>query len=201
MAPFTLPKTPLGNFVKAHYAAPQRQRVFRQLRSKGFTPPTTGRPATGPTAAQRTQLPLDLIGVEGVRRFRRPPRLNPNDWVVQQNDAGTYFASPRTELTGFGPDERRMVKGFDQETSERVPGIQSAYRDLGTSLTENADQTKTRLAALGAGIQAAPLVAGPSGQGVADVDAQLADARRQELAAQASVAVGQMSALPAIAAQ
>lgn len=196
--PFTPPNTPLGNFVRQNYKTPGLQRrVFTKLKNKGFTPPATG----GLTTVQRQYLPPELIGVEGVRgAYRRPPRLNPEQWVTHVNRYGSFFAAPRTELTGLDPESKRQVSVFDEETGRRVPGIQSAYADLQTSLNQNADASKARLESLGQGIYSSPTLTPASQQGVPGANEQLADTNRRDLAARAAVTVGQQGALSSLAA-
>jgi len=204
--------TPLQTFVNKNYAAPLRAGVLRKLKAKGFVPPAATQPLTtgggggaaapraGGTARDRL-LPRTLIGVEGVRGpfFGITPNLNPQDWVTHTNDRGRTFLEPITEMTGLSSDHRQRVKTFDAATARQRPVVQTAYSDLQTSLNQNADATKARLASLGSLVQASPTVAGGT-PGVPEADAQLADARRREATAASAVTVGQQSALPAIAA-
>lgn len=203
---FQLPTTPLGNFVKQHYKEPLQAGAFRKLRKNGFTPPGTTASGTAPATTRGTArdrlLPPELIGVSGVRGAFAPgftPRLNPNDFVVHTNDRGRTFWEPITETTGMSPINKGQLKSFDAASVGQRPIIQGAYSDLQGSLNANADATKARLASLGSLIQSQPLVAGAV-QGVPDAQARLADTARQGQAADAAVTVGQMSALPAIAA-
>lgn len=201
---FALPTTPLGKFVGAHYSPALQAGAFRKLKAKGFAPPGTtagGSLRQGGTARDRL-LPPELIGVQGVRGAFAPgftPRLNPNDYVVHTNDRGRTFWEPITETTGLDPTSRAALRTFDTATAGQRPVIQGAYNDLQGALNTNADQSKARLASLGSSIQASPTVAG-SQQAVPDANAQLADARRAEMAGQAAVTVGLESALPQIAA-
>lgn len=205
---FTLPSSPLGKFVGSHYKPALQQAAFRKLKSKGFAPPGTTASGTlttsgarGGTARDRL-LPPELIGVAGVRGAFAPgftPRLNPNDYVVHTNDRGRTFWEPITEMTGLDPQSRATVRSYDAASAAQRPVIQSAYGDLQTSLNQNADAAQARLSSLGSLIQSQPLVAGAP-QGVPDLQARLADTQRQQQTASSAVTVGQMSALPAIAA-
>jgi hypothetical protein len=200
MAAFTLPSSPLGKFVRAHYSAGARRAAFTKLSKSGFTVP--GARATTPKApASARMLPPELIGVPGVRGpfFNITPRLNPNDYRFVTNDQGRVFGAPRTELDDLDFGGRQLVKAYDAQSAAQRPVIQGAYSDLQGALNQNADATKNRLASLGSLIQGQAPLAGAV-QGVPGADAQLADARRQEQGANAAVTVGQMSALPAIAA-
>lgn len=104
------------------------------------------------------------------------------------------------EESSLAPAQHGQLASFDAFTTRQAPRIQGAYDALGTSLQQNADQTKNRLASLGSLIQGQPLVGGTAGQGVPGADQTLEDARRQAFTANAAVTVGQQSALPAMAA-
>lgn len=199
---YTLPRNPLGNFVRAHYSAAKRKGAYTKLSKSGFVPPSPSGGGGGGSTARNRLLPPELIGVEGVRGpfFGITPRLNPNDYIFHTNDRGRIFAEPITELTGLSPIARKQVGEYDRRTAAQVPQIQGAYTALQGELNANADAAKARLASLGSLIQGSAPVQGAV-QGVPDVDAQLAQARRAEQGAGAAVTVGQMSALPQIAAQ
>lgn len=111
-----------------------------------------------------------------------------------QGPAPTY----NPEEASLDPYQHGVLSSFDAFTTRQQPRIQGAYQALGTSLQENADATKARLASLGSLIQGAPQVGDT--RAVPNGAATLSDASKQGFLANAAVTVGQQSALPAIAA-
>lgn len=139
-----MPPDPLRAFVNRNYAKQtdaRRAAIEARLRKRGFRPPDA-RPAaqpaqpTGPgdppqpNAAQRNLLPPTFIGYGDVGRYRRPPRVNPEQFDIQRNEAGTYFTRPRTEMTGLDPQAVADIRGFDQQAGAQEGRIVAAYNDL-----------------------------------------------------------------------
>lgn len=75
-------------------------------------------------AAKKKLPPLEFLGDPTLAgSYKKPPALNPDDYVTQQGRDGRYYAVRRTELTGLDPDSKRLVKDFDTTTAGQATRI------------------------------------------------------------------------------
>lgn len=219
---YELPETPLGEYVGEHWTKPGTQRkAFRALSKR---PGLQALPFTGPdgqtslrltTPGQRKLTPTGFVNTPGVKGpFGKPPRLNPDQWEVTQNEYGQYFARPRTELTGLDPQSVADIKGFDRQTGAQEQRITQSYDAYATQAGADRDAGAAALGNL-ARLSAAGFADASSGQpapgpygGVAApglsvaeraLPGVLAQGARETSAARSAQTIAGMNQLPTLA--
>lgn len=99
------------------------------LKPKAQTGATTTRP---PKPPRRIGPPNAFIGDPGLHpgSWLKPPRLNPDQWEVQQNpDDKRYYARRVTELTGLDPGGRQQVQQYDARTESQAGHIGRVFNE------------------------------------------------------------------------
>lgn len=185
------------------------------VRPEDAATPRGGRAApTTRSGATNRLVPREFTGSEGViGPWRREPRLDPSRYETTTNEAGRFFARPRTEFTGLDPQAVADIRGFDATTEAQRQRIREAYDAYAAAAASDASagaQNLGTLAKLSAAGFTAPIsgeASGPYGAVAARplshaetaLPGVLSQGAREESAARSAQTIAALNQLPTIA--